>query len=535
MRLRSLLSGGSMIALAMAAVVGSAQDAPPADQEKKEAEEEVIPVKWHSISVGYTTFRTHSTLSRYARPTEGLNIHELSLFNPEPYGRFVVRGMPYRQDSYIAGEIALNRGNTVVRGSRTDYQYNNESFFSVQPSRDEETTLTVDHAIAPNIGAFFLYRSEEHDRRYEAPLDPNHNRSRTVAGGVQGKALGGQFAVTLADRRTFDDTGSQPATLQRRFDISYGHSFGDTFDLEGSYGYTRIEQAGMPSSNLRSYALAGGWEIGPSTSLQFNLGKQELDLNSVLNAYVRRRFTSGARIIQRWPNWSLQFGFRHRESERVRADQSFVDVPKANDFDARLSGKLYGPVRLTLRGWWQDLRETATFQSDDPRQLLWDDKALFQAKLDGGNEKLAAYGAYTYRFQKNSLRDVEIGWSNFVLGGSYVFNEQWSGFAEFSADAYHVVGRAETGQDLDFFFPDSRSFALGLDWAKDANFGASASFNHFESGNVRGSQLTLSLRRRLGPDHDFELIVAPWRHDDRLYDLSSYRTTFLSARFTVRF
>jgi hypothetical protein len=74
-----------------------------------------------------------------------------------------------------------------------------------------------------------------------------------------------------------------------------------------------------------------------------------------------------------------------------------------------------------------------------------------------------------------------------------------------------------------------------LNWAKDQNLSASASLNYYDSGDVRGTQLTLSLRRRMGADHELELVLAPWRHEDRLLNLTGYRTTFLSARYTVRF
>jgi hypothetical protein len=94
---------------------------------------------------------------------------------------------------------------------------------------------------------------------------------------------------------------------------------------------------------------------------------------------------------------------------------------------------------------------------------------------------------------------------------------------------------AETGQTLDFYFPDSWNLAMGVDWSKDPRLVASASLNFFESGDVRGTQLTLSARTALSPDSELELLVAPWARDDRLLDQTSFRTTFVSARYKVRF
>lgn len=540
MKLRSWLSTGTMAALAMAVVSASAQETPPqTDPPKKEAEpeEEMIPVRWNEITAGYSSFRVNSGLSRYARPTEGLSLHELKLFSPAgektPYAKLTLRGMP-DQDNVIDGAVALNRGNTVIRGSRRQHKFYSFDWRPKLDSEDNETEVTVNHSFGPNLGGFLSYRSSERDGRYPAPREAEHTRSTTVAGGVGGNVLGGNLALTVSDRRTHDDTRVRPGTLQRRIDATYSRDFGDSFSLEGSTAYTRIEQAGWASSNVRSYALAGNWDLSESTSVQFHFGRQDLDLNAVLNAHARKRLVSSARLLHRWPGWSFQFGFKHRETERVRKDQAWVDVPKQNDYEARLAGRL-GPARLTLRGTWEDLKETATMQTLDTRQMLWDDRTMFQLKLDGGGELFTAYGTYTYKFQQNRQRGVEIGWNNVVLGGSYVFNNALNGYAEFSADDFHVQGGAESGQSLDFYFPNSRSAAFGLNWAKDPSLSASASLNYYESGDVRGTQLTLSLRRRISADHDLELVVAPWRHEDRLFNLTGYRTTFLMARYTVRF
>lgn len=538
MKLRSWLSMGSLAALAMAAVTATAQDTPPpADPKTTEPEEELIPVKYNHVTIGYNSFRTHAGLSRYARPTEGLSLHELSMFTPGgetwPYARLTVRGMP-EQDSYLDGYVALNHGRTVVRGSRKNHSFYDFDWRAVDRSEDNETEITLDHAITPNIGGFFKYTTKERDGRYPAPRDPEHNRTRSFAGGVQGNVFGGNLGVTVSDRRTFDDTGAQPATLQRRIDASYSHDFGDSFSLEGSAGYARVEQAGLANSGVRTYALAGALDLGPATAFQFHLGRQDFELNNVLNARIQKRLVSSGRLIHRWPGWSLQFGLKHQETERVRADQSYVDVPKVNIYDARLSGRL-GPARMTLRGSWEDLRETATMNTFDTRQLLWDDRATFQAKVDGGGELFSAYGTYTYKFQQNKQRGVEIGWSNVAVGGSYVFNSALNAYAEFSADNYDVQGGTETGQALDSYFPNSRSVAFGLNWAKDQNLSASASLNFYDSADVRGTQLTFSVRRRMAADHDLELIIAPWRHEDRLFNLTGYRTTFLMARYTVKF
>jgi hypothetical protein len=524
----------------MAAVAAVAQETPPTtDPQNKEAEpeEKQAPDRWNEITIGYNSFRENSSLSYYARPTEGLSLHYLRLFNPGsdafPYAKLTIRGLP-KQDNVVNAYVALNRGHTVLRGSRTQHSYYVLDWRPKDPSEDNESRYTLDHSFTPDFGGFLTYVANERDGRYPAPRDPEHTTTRFVAAGVGGKVAGGNLGVTVSDRRTFDDTGARPETLQRQVNASYSRDFGNDFSLEGTAGYSRIEQAGLDSSGIHTYTLSGAWDLGPATGMQFLIGQQNLDLNTILNAYARKRLVSSARLVHRWPGWSLQFGYKHRETERVRADHSFVDVPKVNEYDARLAGKL-GPARLTLRGSWEDLRATAVMDTEDSRSLLWDDRATFQAKLDGGTDLFSAYGTYTYRFQQNKERGVDIGWHNIAVGGSYVFTPVLNGYAEFSADDFRVGGNAESGQSLDFYFPSSRTVAMGLNWSKDPSLSASASLNYYESGDVKGTQLTFSVRRRLGPDHDLELVVAPWLRDDKLYDLTGYRATFLLARYTVKF
>lgn len=522
----------------MAATGAVAQETPPSDPPKQEETPAERPTLWNEITLGYTSFR-HGTsaLRQYARPTQGLSLHELRLFGPQtettPFYVLSYRGMP-EQDNVLEGTVILNRGHTIVRGSREQYQYDVLDWRPRERSSEDNTQFTVDHSFAPGFGGFLSYRANERNDRYSAPRDAERTRTRTVAAGIGGSLLGGNANVAVVDRRITDDSRLQPNSLQRRVEASYARDFGSSISLEGSASLARIEQAGLRSSDVRSYAFAGFADLGPTTGLHFNFGRQDLDLNNVENAHVRKRLVSGVRLIQRLPGWNLQLGFKHKESERIRTDQSFVDVPKSNEYEGRLSGR-FGQARVTVRGSWEDLRATAVMNTSDTRQLLWDDRATFQAKVDGGGELFSAYGSYTYRFQQNKQRGVEIGWQNLVVGGSYVLNSSLNGYAELAADNFNVTGGSETGQSLDFYFPNARSASVGINWAKDANLSASAGLNYYESGDVKGTQLTLSLKRQLSADHSLELVVAPWRQEDRLYNLTGYKTTFLMARYTVRF
>jgi len=539
--LRNLASLAGILVLTVGAW---AQETPPAGEPTKESEEIEIPVKWNSISVGYYTWKASGSrirMGQHGRVSEGVTLAELKYLNPvgegHPYYSFLWRGNPGR-NSAGEGVVILEGGQTILRASVRDRQYYADpSWVPTTPSQDKVGTLSVEHQIKPNIGAFVSYTSSERGQRYVAPKESGRQRSRTVAGGVEGRIGGLQAGVTITDRRTFDDTGRQPATLQRGVEGRLAGEIGNRLSLQGAMGYTRIEQAGRPAGGVRTMAMAGHLDLGPRTYLQFNAGRDDLDIGQLTaNAYVRQRFNSGVRLNHRLGDWALQFGFRHRETERVRDDRSFVDVPKWNTYDGRLSGRLNNGIRVTLRGTWDDMTATARATGVDTRQLWWDDKAMAQLKLDGGNDVFTGYAAYTYRFRQNKARNVEVDLHNFALGGSYQFKPNLLGYAEWSYDSIRATGGAEgTSTTVDNFMPNSMSISAGLDWTLNERASFSAAVNHFATNNWRGTQVTFQYRRRISADHSLDVVVAPWRFEDRLYGLTGYETTFLGVRYTVKF
>lgn len=543
MKLQRWLSTGTtaFFVLAATAAFGQATEetkteppAAPADESPAEEAAEA-PIRYQELTIGLNSPRGNDALRRYGRPQLGLTLHHLRLFSPlrenTPYAKLLVAGMPER-DNAIEGALILNHGRTALRGRRMESGSYILDWRSKPISDRKEVTYTLDQTITPTLGMFLSYRSFDQASRYPAPRPGDHTRNEVLAGGVGGKVLDGHLDVTLASRRTRDDAGTQPASFQRRFDASYSRDFSDTFNLEGRVGFARVEQAGLAATNVKSYAFNGALDLGDTTGLQFQLGRTDYDYNNVQSAAIRKRTFTGLRLLHRADKWSFQFGYMHRETERIRGDRTFVDVPKVNDFDARISGRI-GTAKVTLKGSWEDLRATATMITQDTRQMLWDDRATFQAKVDGGNENFLAYGVYTYRFQQNKQRGVDIKWNNLVLGGSYVLSPWINAYAELAQD--NIRARSEGTTALDFFFPNSRTAALGLNWAQPSNLSGSASFNLFESGDVRGTQLTLTVRKQLSADHDFEIMVAPWRQTDRLFGITGYRATMLSARYTVKF
>jgi hypothetical protein len=536
---------GSLATLALASAMAVAQEPPPKQdpppEEKQETKEVELPIRWSSISAGYATWDGNGSRKRlfqYGTPPNGLTLYELNALSPwvpsRAFARLLWRGNP-DQDTAGQGQLIFNQGNTMVRGRLSHTTYYDPTYLPVNDSDDRIVRVVAEQTLRPDVGAFYAYRGDQRAQRFPAPLVERSNRSNLHGVGIQGRVLGGQAGLTFTDHRFMDYSGTQPTTLQRGLSGHLGKEFG-ALSLEGIASYTTIEQQGRKDSQVKSLALAGTWDLGPLTSLQFNVARDDLDLNAVQNAYVRQRFNTGVRLRQRLGKWSAQLGYRHREAERVRADHSFVDVPKWNTFDARLSGRLTNLLRLTLRGSWEDLADSALMNTVDTRQLFCGDRALVQAKVDGGNDRFNGYASYTYRYRKNDARGVDVRWTNLSLGSSYSIRPDLLGYAELAYDMFTARGVTEAnGENLNFYFPDSTSLGLGLDWTRSPIDSISASLNFTGSNNARATQLTMQYRRQISADHSLELVVAPWNYEDRLYRLTGYNTTLMQVRYTVRY
>jgi predicted porin len=537
-------------AFAALASIGFCQDPPvPADPPKQEEKEEP-PAKRNWISFGtygWDFSGNRQLFRRYASGPGNYSIRELRLFSEgsedQPFARFTLRGSPW-EDSESEGLIILGGGRASLRGNFGRHTFVEPSQFPTPDSHERKVGGTAAYAITPKIGAFFTYEAAEHENNLELPKLPYDLRTKSFGGGLQGEVFGGNAAVTLVDRRYYDRNGLIPDVIQHQILARYGIPIGKSFTVEGSYADVRIEQNNGMDNSVKNWKLNADWDIGPDTSLLFETGRSEYDLPQVLNSYTQEQFLTKIRLVHHFPQASIQLGYKRREAERIRGDHLYVDVPKWDTFDGRVSTRIAG-LRLTAKGSWEHMRDGATMISTDSRALYWDDRVRAQLKLDGGNDRLSGYAVYSYRLDQNDARSTEITNHNLTIGASYLFNERASAYFEIANDTYEVDGFSEDGLHLDDFFPSSVSIAFGFDYSIDAKSSASLALNHYytrnanplriEDGNFRGTELTAVYRRDINADSSFDVTVAPWRYRDRLNDQLDYRTTIFGVNYTVKF
>lgn len=539
----------TMLILVMAATSGWTQDAAPGQDQTEDPEP--VPVQWNSFTLGYTSIANggnNQVLRQYASPSRGFDLKHLRYTYPGQGGRFWgrldLRGFP-KNDNVQTLQIIAGKAN--LKFTSDDYGYFEPSPFRVDRRVERNVQGSLSYAVNPNLGVWAMYRNRTKDRSYEPPRDNLSTITKTLAVGVEGNVLGGHAAITYSDSRFYDRNGVQPTSVQKRYDVSYGREFGP-LSLEGVYSNTKIQQRGFQDSNAKGWGLDADWNIGESTTLGMSLRRQDLSLPNTQNAYVRKRFITAFNLDHRFGNGiGLQAGFQHKEAERLRSDQTFVDVPKWNTWNARLNGKLGSSnLRWSLRGSWEHLNRSATMIGEDPRALYWDDRARLQAKLDYTNDRFAAYATYQYRFDQNSPRNVEVTSNFLTLGGSYTFNANTSAWAEFAHQSYRASGVVDVdGYDLDWFFPSNTSYAFGIDHAFNPSTSLSVALTHtvtnndnplgLRGGNVRNTELTATLRRKINERNALELVVAPWAYRDRLSGQMNSRPTMIGLNWTMKF
>lgn len=538
---RSKSIGILALLVALTATGWSQDQAAPAKPE--EPEEKVQLPKLNSITLGYTGWMKRDD-DRFASrsvstPVNGLSITELSLIRPFQPGKGYqsLKAVNLGAKDFAVDAMAvMDRIHTTLKGNVRHINYHYVDVVQTKESQRRETNLETMTMLTQDIGAFFSYKKVQQSQAFVAPKPNRHSKSETYAGGVEGKMLGGYAGASFSSKRFTDQSSQQPTSEQRRYEFNYAVELNDKASVAATMGHTKILQRNLRDSGVRNMGLSATYDISDKSTLQFDASRVELTLPNAGNAFDRERLQYGFKLSTRCGDWATQFGFRHKETERVNSDRTFVDVPAWDVYEFRASSKVGGDKRLTLRGSWENLRDGFQPQTDDTTRMLWDDNVMGQIKLAGGTDLQQMYGTYTYRWKQNRARAINLGWHNMTVGVSHTFNPQVNGYAEAGYDAYHTGSTfAGTGTPLRYYFRDSMSLALGLNWLRGTGESFSASMNSYATNNVLGRQFTFGYHRELSPDRSLHVSVSPWVHDDRLHGLTGYTNTAAQVQLQVKF
>jgi hypothetical protein len=525
----------------------------PAEPPKEEppAEEEAARVPWPKLDVQYLRWGlrgNESTYRRYGTPAEGLTIRALEVDWNEPspaeYGFLAMRGQPGRD---FVTETAFTWGPKAMgfQGFYQDASFMVPSPYAIDPSNRRIAEGSLRYPVGHGYLLTARVRSENFERIEEGPAISKFTRTQDFDTRVAGPLSDGQLDLSYHRSRFFDRTDGQPDTTTNTLRGAVLQPVGN-LSLEGSYAQSRIQQTGRSRSLARAWNLDGGLPLGDSADLQFGIRLQRYDLPAIINAYVRERHTSWARLIGSIRGARAQLGFRRIEAERLRADQSFVDVPKWNIFDGRVTGRLANGARWSVRGSYEETDGIAMMQTDDPHMLYWDEKTAFQVKFDHGGENWTGYASIDWKRFENSPRQVEIDSWQWTVGGTYQLRPNLELYSEFAYD------RAKSGfreQDanigLQAFLPSSRVSTFGANWTIDDDTWLSGSFTEYfvdndnpifdRGGNVATRFLSINLTRRDKSGHEYGLMLAPGRYADRVIRQLGYEAAIAAVTVKLRF
>ena len=504
------------------------------------------------VEIGFATWSLDGNgnkFRQYATPAQSVFLRSLRFvpsmrFPSSDAASFVLKGLG--EDDYRAeGGVDLWFGRARATVEATRYRFLDPTFSLVPESQRVTEEGTLKYLLTPDFAFSVRYCMDRQDHQFEAPKLPYHQRTRYWDAVVEGRIGEGQMNLTYSDWRYFDRTDIRPNVTVKRWQIRYLWAPTMTFGLEGQFARFSIQQPARPDSDLGTLALSGDWAISAVTDLSVLLRRDKLDLPVVRNAWVRERRLGVANLTHRWGNWTAQIGFRQQESERLRKDQTFVDVPRWRTLNFRLSGQVRKNWRLTLRGATQHLTHSPTMQVTDPRPLFWDDQRLLQLKLEGGSPTLNGYLTLTHRRWENDARLVELTTNSLVLGGTWQATPRLNVFAEYAYEGWRAKSEMTSFPTLDNFVPNSRVTSVGLSWAIDRRTFLSASYTEYTThndnplllrdGNYRGRFLTAILRYRFKAGYEVALTFAPWRYRDRVVDLMDYDANVVMISGSARF
>lgn len=499
-------------------------------------------IDWN-VRTNFTKFR------QYATPPRGFFLRELRydpLASPQGYQGLLSLKALFEDDYFSEGRFDYSFGLTRLEG----YARRNRYFIPTTPfpipfSERRIQEGTFKQFLSREVALSLQFSEDDQTQNFESPRPFQVQKIRYSDALVGGKLGNGHIETGFSTWRFYDRTGILRDTRVDRWRILYAWDALPYLGMEGSYSRLWIDQPGALSSEVEALSFAGDLAVGRTTDLSVAWRRTKLALPVVRNAWSREQQIGTARIRQRWGHWSLQFGVKHREVERIRGDQSFVDVPRWLTFDGRLTGRLHKQVRLTLRGSWEDLQSAPPMTTDDPRPLFWGGRKYAQARIEGGNTDVGGYASYTFRRWENDPRGVRVESNAWLVGATWQVTQSLSVFAEYLNESW--TGRTASNQfpTLDLFEPNGHITVVGANWVVDARTYLSVQYTEYgtanqnplrlRDGNTSARLMTVDARHRFPSGHEIGFVIAPWSYSDRIVPQMDYHTTVIMLTGSARF
>ncbi len=529
------------------------QNQDPQEEKKEEEPQEEKPpvVPKYQVEVGYASWDlsgNENKFRQYATPPQGFFLKGFR-YNPVSllhgfrgdYNLIRLGGDDYFADS----RMLMFFGDISFKGSLRRNRFLDDVITPVPVSDRQEGKALFKFKIAPEFAVSTVYSMSEENHFFQPPREALRQRTRYWDMVAEGKVGEARLSLGFSDFRYFDRTLVLPDTAIKRWRLVGVWEPFTTLGLEASYLSQEINQAAV-SNHIDTISLASNWTVGPNTDIQMNYRHDSLNLPTVQTSFMREQHSFSSRLVQRWSRWQLQVGMNYRETERIRGDRLFLNIPKLWGFEGRLAGRLSRNLKLTLRGSTQHLSSLPLMLTTDTRSLYWNDRRFVQLKLDGGSPSLNGYFQWTHRRLANDLRASDVTSHFLTAGGNWEVNSRLSAFAEYNYEFWS--GKSADSTVFPFqenYIPNSRVTVLGVSWSLTDQVFLLASYTDYttdhdnplreKDSNYAGRFLTMNLRYRFPAGHELNLMVAPWLYRDRIVDNMSYTATVLMLSGSARF
>lgn len=525
--------------------------AKPDEKKTDQAEPKPAPTTRVAIDLGVSAWNLTGNdhkLRQYATPPRGIFLSELLIAPPTSLrdsGYLDLRGLG-QADSRMDGRLALNYGRTQAESWLWHAKFYDPTPVIIPDNDRDVQEHSIKQLITRDSSISFRYRMIGQDQYFEPPRLPIHQRTRYWDAIAAGKLGPGTFRLGFTDWRYFDRTDVLADTAVSGWRAAYALQPTPNTGLEANYIAYDVKQSGQSTGHVDIQSVSADATVGDSTDLGFLFRRDHLTLPQITTAYAREQRSGTFGIAHRFlHNWNAKLSFQEREVERVRGDQTFVDVPRWATVEGSLYGRIMKTIRLTARGYTQSVSNIPPMVTVDTRSLYWDKRQFAQVKLERGNQDLNSYFVWSYRNWDNNTRAVHLNFNSFVLGSSWQATPALGFFAEYTKENWNGSSEIATAPTFQSFLPDSHIITAGLNWMINerafmslsvTNFGT-ANDNPllFADGNTSGTFFTLNARYAFPSGAEIGFIIAPWSYHDDVIGNMNYNATIVMLTGKAKF
>lgn len=485
-------------------------------------------------------------LRQYATPPAGWFLRELRYTPPlSKADASLILKAPFQEDYSAEARLATAYGKTIWEGSVSRNRFYDVALEDIEPSKRIVDTFSLHQSITPDFAVSIKYRKDEENQFFGDFRDPESQNIRYEDVTAAGRVGAGYLNINLANWLYEDNLQAYPNTTVQSARIGYLWEIKPSISLETQLSRMWIQQPDTPKSRADSLAINGDVALSPATDLELQWRSRWLDMPNVQSALTREQRIGSVKLSHKWRGWSGQIGLKAQKSERVRGDQSDIDVLSWHTWEGKLSGRLSRSLKMSVRGYQQTLGNSPVMITSEPASLYWNRRDMLQWKLDGGGVDANGYITYTYRRWSNGERGTELATRELTLGGDWQVAPTLNLFSELSYD--HWSGATPSTDDPLFnqFLPDSRLVVFGLNWNVNPKTFISLSYTDaksvnanpllLNSGDTHSRYLTITGRYRLPHQCDLGLTIAPWRYADNANDALNFNAAVVLLTATARF